>query len=931
MKKEFKFYPESFGDLTVEVGHMDLDFDVFADHTVVKSDLRMVAKKDIDELDLNAKKLEVKKAELKDGKSSYEYLEEEDILRIKFDETVKKGEDLVIHTETVCKPTSNILEGLYYDETPEGAPPHQITQCQQWGFQRIVPCIDDMTAKCTYSTSITADQCYTNIISNGDLKSGPEDVGQGRVRVQYDNVVTPMATYLFFLGCGTYATFKREVEYPDGDKFMIEFLVPPNSDKEIAEKAIDVIHDAILWIYLFTGPGRYENWDTALKIKELIEKRETLKKDGGDLKKVRKKLKESLADRKWGYKYTGTVYREIGMQNSDFGGMENVGNTTITTNRIMPFPEMTDGSFEYMIAVKVHEFYHNLNGSEVTGRSPFEIWLNEAVTVFVEQWYGSFLFGEDYERLDTVLRFLYPGGGTFAQDDNAAAMPIEPDGFNDPNELITGVTYVKAPEFVRMIETLMSKDKFVKGLDLYHTKYKHSNASRAQWVEAMEEASGLDFQRMAQVWLKQSSYPKIHVETNYDESARKCTVTIEQKGFKEGMHWEFPFLMALCDENGGDIEERLVHVKEVETTVVFEDVDKPAFYSFNRKYSVFGKVFFDTTDDALYLQLQKDPDAVNKYMAFYALAEKEKLKLLEEPKAEVGERFRDCYFEMLNDNDLMASVSTGMLGIFESSENERFSHEYQNLYDAVKKLRIAVAKKYQEELYDIYERYLKMEFEGSYVERMSKSIKARQVKNLALRLLSELDDRRVHKLIKKQFEEAECATDKVSAFSMYINSSAADKMDVLKSYQKVAEKNLVSWESFLSCIARNDSDDALDIIRAVEESNSFRIDQANDQRALYAGFAGNRKKSLLTEEGRKFLEEKISKLADINEYNTLHVLKVFGFIDKIAAQHQVPLVGVLKSVLEKLDAKKTPSVVNTIQRILDGSPKGLKRWEEANA
>ena len=30
--------------------------------------------------------------------------------------------------------------------------------------------------------------------------------------------------------------------------------------------------------------------------------------------------------------------------------------------------------------VKVHEWYHNINGSEVTGQSPFQIWLNEAVT-----------------------------------------------------------------------------------------------------------------------------------------------------------------------------------------------------------------------------------------------------------------------------------------------------------------------------------------------------------------------------------------------------------------------------------------------------------------------------------------------------------------------------------------------------------------------
>ena len=172
---------------------------------------------------------------------------------------------------------------------------------------------------------------------------------------------------------------------------------------------------------------------------------------------------------------------------------------------------MTDGAYEYMINVKVHEFYHNLNGSEVTGRSPFELWLNEAVTVHVENQYHAFYFGEDYSRLHTVLTLVAPGNGTLALDSGAASMPIEPDGFNDPNELITDITYVKGPEFVRMVETLMGKEQFARGLDLYHRRYRHGNASRTDWVRAMEESSGMDFSAMAEVWLKQTGFPAVTV------------------------------------------------------------------------------------------------------------------------------------------------------------------------------------------------------------------------------------------------------------------------------------------------------------------------------------------------------------------------------------------------------------------------------------
>ena len=74
-------------------------------------------------------------------------------------------------------------------------------------------------------------------------------------------------------------------------------------------------------------------------------------------------------------------------------------------------------------------------------------------------------------------------------------MPIIPDGFNDPNDLITAVTYIKAPEYVRMIETLIGRNTFARGLDLYFRKFRHSNAGTQDWIEAMEKESGQPLKR----------------------------------------------------------------------------------------------------------------------------------------------------------------------------------------------------------------------------------------------------------------------------------------------------------------------------------------------------------------------------------------------------------------------------------------------------
>ncbi len=246
-----------------------------------------------------------------------------------------------------------------------------------------------------------------------------------------------MAPYLFFLGCGTYDTFSQECEYPDGKQCSLELLVPPGSDPEIAGQALDILHDAVLWVNLFTGPGTYDKISVRERLYQMTRNLDHYKKinpDSPQLQKPRLELHALIDQIVPGYEYTGMTYREIAMQNSDFGGMENVGNTTITANRIMPFPFMTDSAYEYLVKVKVHEFYHNLNGSEVTGWSPFEIWLNEAVTVHIENQYHAFHFGEDYSRLQTVISLLAPGSGTLELDSGAASLPVEPDGFNDPNE-----------------------------------------------------------------------------------------------------------------------------------------------------------------------------------------------------------------------------------------------------------------------------------------------------------------------------------------------------------------------------------------------------------------------------------------------------------------------------------------------------------------
>jgi aminopeptidase N len=477
----------------------------------------------------------------------------------------------------------------------------------------------------------------------------------------------------------------------------------------------------------------------------------------------------------------------------------------------------------------------------------------------------------------------------------------------------------------------MGKETFVKALDAYHSRYKHSNATSWQWIDVMKEVSGIDFKDMADIWLKQTQFPVLHVDSSYSEEERKCTLSFKQEVPEGASFWELPICAALVDENGNDLAEVMERMTAEEQEIVIENVDKPAFLSLNRNYSFFGKIVHDATIDELILQAKTDSDLINRFLAFYRIVDSEKMKLIKDGSDLPSEEFTDLFHELIMDLDLMERTGAQFLTIFESVEDEKFSHSYQLLYEVKQKLLKAIASKHEDSLMSLYEACnAKIVDSLDYLEQQVHEIKCRQLKNKCLSILSTLDTPVIHEIIRKQFETAQNATDKLVAFGLYLDSSASDKIGLMQNYQKEAEKNPVSWEAYLRVIGSSSGDDVTDLVRQVEKSETFRIEQANDQRALFASFSFNRKRSLQTEKGRELLTEIIPKLATVNEYNTVNTLNVLANIDRMEEEYHVPLVEMMLGFLNKLDPENNPSVYNRIRKILLNTPNAVAKYEELN-
>lgn len=997
--KRYRFTRKDFKPLETKPLHLDLVFDIRPEKVSVVSSttFQHLGENALHELRLNSKELEIVQVEritaFKSTQSckdleehvlsfqlpvslKYEVDAENHFLIVKFETPIQKEEEFVLKFHTIATPSENILEGLYYDYTPTGAPKTIITQCQQHGFQRITPCIDTMDAKAYYTTTIIADKKYTNMITNGDLAhdfydvnnepvyQSPEsvlgEVDEKRHVLKYHNHKVKMAPYLFFLGVGTYETYRRELEFPDGDTILLEILAFPGFFKpDDAKQAVKMLHDSVLWTMISLGPEACQHHEERKRIYDLIEEREGLKakksklclgpcekkdvttlsdKDADRLKDIRSELKTLIKVwNKTGYKYTGAVYREIAMENSYYGGMENVGNTTIVSSCLCPSERMDDGSYMYMERVKVHEYYHNINGSQVTGQSPFEIWLNEAVTVHMERKRCAAIFGSDYSRLNDVL-YMFAPLGPLAQDKSATSLSIEPEGFNRTQELVSAVTYSKAPEFVRMVELIIGEDQFHKALDVYHTRYSFGNATTLDWINCMEEVSHCDLKELARTWLKRPGHPHVSYSSTYDPITCEYKVWMKQSGFvnmpsDNAGPWVIPVDYALI-KDGKVIKEGLITFHEEEFSFSIKDVkEKPDFFSFGRGWSFFGtSKSEDNAIEVLVKQTKSDPDSVNRYQAYRMVADLEKAKIINgflkgDLDVTISSDFVDLHASILFSEHITPAARALTL----SEKNtvptkDELSHHYIEIRKATRALLQAVWVKYAPEIEKMYTKLCESAHPGPHYDQFQE----RALKQHLLSLMvaggekSFLPNTRAVNpttnptdLAKVLLETSTFASDKATGFSVIMNDEQYPERSQVQ--ERVFEEwrqtpdTLTKYIGVISCLQTSDVGKQ---IRKLIAHPSFNMAQSSHSRTLARGLSLIRQFSLATDEGLQLLSECFTKIGKVNQMSAYPILQSFDHLDRFDQETRSKMLRVLQEMQDSIDPKKEESLYNRLNIIL---------------
>src|SRR5580693_2124604 len=407
-----------------------------------------------------------------------------------------------LEIETLIDPTNNTqLMGLYR------AGATYCPQCEAEGFRRITYFLDRPDVMAIYTTRIEADKSEAPVLlSNGNLTAHGDVPGTSRhFAVWHDPF--PKPSYLFALVGGQLARVSDNFTTMSGRNVALHIYVEPGKEDRCA--------------YAMDSLKRAMRWD----------------------------------EEAFGREYELDIFMIVAVSAFNMGAMENKGLNTFNDKYVRASPQTaTDGDFAGIEAVIAHEYFHNWTGDRITCRDWFQLCLKEGLTVFRDQEFTADQRSRAVERISDVRGLR---SHQFVEDAGPLAHPVRPEVYHEINNFYTSTVYEKGSEVVRMIRTLLGRDTFRKGMDLYFTRHDGQAATVEQFVQCFADVSGRDMAQFMR-WYSQAGTPDIKVAPHYDPRAQTYRLDITQTvpptpGQPDKEPMVIPLAFGLVGKNGGDM------------------------------------------------------------------------------------------------------------------------------------------------------------------------------------------------------------------------------------------------------------------------------------------------------------------------------------------------------------------------------------------
>ncbi|MDF3035798.1 MAG: pepN, partial [Paucimonas sp.] len=686
--------------------------------------------------------------------SRREYQLKEDGLLI-----LEAPDQVTLEIETVIAPARNTsLMGLYVSGG------NFFTQCEAEGFRKITYFPDRPDVMAKYKVMLRADKkTYPVLLSNGNLLE-QGDLGDGRHYALWEDPFKK-PSYLFALVAGKLVCQEEPFLLASGREVLLQVWVEEgNLDK--TQHAMDSLKRSIRW-----------------------------------------------DEERFGLELDLDRFMIVAVGDFNMGAMENKGLNIFNTKFVLANPRIaTDVDYANIEAVVGHEYFHNWTGNRVTCRDWFQLSLKEGLTVFRDQEFSADMIGtasgRAMKRIEDV-RVLRQA--QFPEDAGPMAHSVRPDSYAEINNFYTVTVYEKGAEVVRMYHTLLGRDGFRRGMELYFKRHDGQAVTCDDFRAAMADANGRDLAQFER-WYSQAGTPRIKVQTRYDKLSQVFELTLSQScpstpGQKEKLPFHIPFALGLLDSAGRDMPLLLddadastrvqrdtggqltmvLELTKAQQTFRFLQVWELPVPSLLRDFSAPVILEYDYSDEELAFLMARDSDAFNRWEAGQRLAMRRLLGKIagEEGAGALDPLFVESFRSILNDAGLDPAYREAALTL----PSEAMIAEAMDVVDpqaiaeAREFVRLELAHQLRDDWLLAYQGNLTP---GSYSpDHLSAGRRA--LKNLSLSYLARSDDSVVHDMVWSQVQNANNMTDRIAALGALVNGSSPNKEAALVDFYREFE------------------------------------------------------------------------------------------------------------------------------------------------
>ena len=762
-------------------------------------------------------------------------------------------DEFTLEVQNTINPAGNkALEGFYKSGD------QLCTQCEPEGFRKITYFIDRPDVMARYKTRMIADRtAYPYLLSNGNrVRQG--NLPDNRHFVEWEDPFRK-PSYLFAMVAGDF----------------------------------DVARDTFT-----TRSGRSVDLEIYV--------------DKGNLKKTSHALASLKTAMKWdedtfGLEYDLDTYMIVAVDSFNMGAMENKGlNIFNSTYTLADEKSATDHDFQGIQGVIGHEYFHNWTGNRVTCRDWFQLTLKEGLTVFRDQEFSSDMLSRAVKRLEDV-RLLKDA--QFAEDAGPLSHPIRPSSYIEINNFYTRTVYEKGAEVIRMIHTLIGKEKFRKGMDKYFELYDGKAVTTEDFVHAMELASGKDLTQFKN-WYSRSGTPTLVIRSKTENE--DLVLDVEQRyppnNLKdaEGLVLHLPLLIGFVDDTGRDQREELLEVTKLKQRFTFPGQGKNLL-SINRTFSAPVHIDYPYAFSDLLKLMGQDQDAYCRYEATQKVYDAVFKREFEAYRATgvLSDEFDDAFLRamkrLLEDSKIDLSFKSYLLDL--PTQNGYTQEMREPDFDAI----AAVHHNFRQKLgLEFQDWFLDQHRKLSKVHKFELTPKAfgeRSLKNQCLTYLVASKTSEGKEALQRHYQEATNMTEEIHGLQQYVVSGVELEHEAIrKFYDKWKDDSLVMLKWFGALASHTPKAEALGRLRILETDRLFQAQVPNYLRALYHQYARNNLTSFHSADGSgyEFLSDRIRHIDGFNPLVASRAASAFSLISKV-------------------DAKRKELMKKSLQKIMDGA------------